>query len=150
MITRHARSTLVYLFDLLAAVAAWVGGFLLRFNFEWPAHYAEKLLIAGAVLVGVHAIACRVAGLYRGMWVFASLPDLMRVMKAVGLSALAPDILPPAWRGRPSERSARKGGAGMARNGCPPPMRVRSLVAASPGRHRSTRCPVEVRGACQK
>lgn len=102
MITRHARSTLVYLFDLLAAVAAWVGGFLLRFNFEWPAHYAEKLLIAGAVLVGVHAIACRVAGLYRGMWVFASLPDLKRVMKAVGLSALALTVLVALDRGAPA------------------------------------------------
>lgn len=102
MITRHARSTLVYLFDLLAAVAAWVGGFLLRFNFEWPAHYAEKLLIAGAVLVGVHAIACRVAGLYRGMWVFASLPDLKRVMKAVGLSALALTVLVALDHGAPA------------------------------------------------
>ncbi len=102
MITRHARSTLVYLFDLLAAVAAWVGGFLLRFNFEWPAHYTEKLVIAGAVLVGVHAIACRVAGLYRGMWVFASLPDLKRVMKAVGLSALALTVLVALDRGAPA------------------------------------------------
>ncbi|MHB1371365.1 MAG: polysaccharide biosynthesis protein [Pseudomonadaceae bacterium] len=102
MITRHARSTLVYLFDLLAAVAAWVGGFLLRFNFEWPAHYAEKLLIVGAVLVGVHAIACRVAGLYRGLWVFASLPDLKRVMKAVGLSALALTVLVALDRGAPA------------------------------------------------
>lgn len=102
MITRHARSTLVFLFDLLAAIAAWVGGFLLRFNLEWPAHYESKLLVAGAVLLFVHAIGCRVAGLYRGMWVFASLPDLKRVLKAVALSALALTILIALDRGAPA------------------------------------------------
>ena len=101
MITRHARSTLVYLFDLLAVIAAWVGGFLLRFNFEWPADYTSKMVTAGAVLLVVHAIGCRVAGLYRGMWVFASLPDLKRVLKAVGLSALALTVLIALDRGAP-------------------------------------------------
>ncbi len=102
MINTSARSILVFLFDLLAVVAAWVGGFLLRFNFEWPAHYADKMLVAGGVLLGVHAIACRVAGLYRGMWVFASLPDLKRVIKAIGLSALALTLLVALDRGPPA------------------------------------------------
>ena len=56
MMIRHARSTLVFLFDLLAAVAAWVGGFVLRFNLEWPDHYAEKMLITGTALVVVHGV----------------------------------------------------------------------------------------------
>ncbi len=63
MITRHARSYARFSLDLLAAIAAWVGGFLLRFNLEWPAHYASKLLVAGAMLLLIHAIGRRVAGL---------------------------------------------------------------------------------------
>jgi FlaA1/EpsC-like NDP-sugar epimerase len=102
MITKSARSTLVFLFDLTAVVAAWVGGFLLRFNFEWPAHYTGKMLAAGTVLLVIHGIACRVAGLYRGMWVFASLPDLKRVMKAVGISALALMFMLALDRGAPA------------------------------------------------
>lgn len=102
MITRNARTTLVFLFDLVAAVAAWVGGFMLRFNFDWPAQYAGKMLAIGAVLVCVHALGCRLAGLYRGMWVFASLPDLKRVLKAVALSALAITLLVALDRGTPA------------------------------------------------
>ena len=102
MMIRHARSTLVFLFDLLAAVAAWVGGFVLRFNLEWPDHYAEKMLITGTALVVVHGVACRVAGLYRGMWVFASLPDLKRVTKAIAISALALVVLLALDRNAPA------------------------------------------------
>ena len=75
---------------------------MLRFNFDWPAQYAGKMLAIGAVLVCVHALGCRLAGLYRGMWVFASLPDLKRVLKAVALSALAITLLVALDRGTPA------------------------------------------------
>lgn len=83
------RSVLVFLFDLFAVVIAWVGGMWIRFNFELPDEYVQKLWLALGVLLVIHAIACRWAGLYRGMWIFASLPDLKRVLRAVGVSALA-------------------------------------------------------------
>ena len=97
-----SRSVLVFLFDLFALVIAWVGGFLIRFNFDWPADYNIKVLQGLGVLLVVHAIACRWAGLYRGMWIFASLPDLKRVMKAVALSALALIMLAALDRGEPA------------------------------------------------
>lgn len=83
------RSVLVFLFDLLAVVIAWVGGMWIRFNFELPGQYTQKLWLGLGALLVIHAIACRWAGLYRGMWIFASLPDLKRVLRAVGVSALA-------------------------------------------------------------
>lgn len=81
------RSLLVFLFDLSAVAVAWLGGFLLRFNFEWPSSYNETVLFGLIVLICIQIGACYWAGLYRGMWSFASLPDLKRVMKAVGISA---------------------------------------------------------------
>ena len=83
------RTLLVFLFDIGAVAAAWVGGFLIRFNFEWPAEYGQKIFVGLIILTIIHATGCRWAGLYRGMWLFASLPDLRRVLKAVGISALA-------------------------------------------------------------
>jgi len=80
------RIALVFLFDLAAALAAWIGGFLLRFNFEWPAGYGQAIALGAGVLLPVHGFACWRAGLYRGLWVFASLPDLKRVLTAVGFS----------------------------------------------------------------
>lgn len=85
---KNLRSLLVLLFDLCAVVVAWVGGLLIRFNFNLPSNYDQKILLGLAVLLVVHAVACRWAGLYRGMWIFASLPDLKRVLKAVAVSAL--------------------------------------------------------------
>ncbi|HJV25106.1 MAG TPA: nucleoside-diphosphate sugar epimerase/dehydratase [Aromatoleum sp.] len=67
---------------------AWIGGFLVRFNFDWPSDYGGKILNGLLWLLVVHTFACWRAGLYRGMWIFASLPDLKRVLKAVGLSFL--------------------------------------------------------------
>ena len=85
---RNIRSLMVFAFDLLAMIVAWVGGYLLRFNFVWPHQYTDLILSGGAILLPLHAIICRWAGLYLGMWVFASLPDLRRVLKAVAASTL--------------------------------------------------------------
>lgn len=83
-----ARAILIFLFDLISVVVAWVGGFLIRFNFDWPFGYNDVILAWLGVLLVAHTVACRWAGLYRGMWIFASLPDLKRVLKAVVVSLL--------------------------------------------------------------
>lgn len=77
---------MVFAFDLLTVLVAWIGGFLLRFNFNWPASFIHEILLGLPLLLVVQLVACRWAGLYRGMWGFASLTDLKRVLKAVGLS----------------------------------------------------------------
>ena len=87
--SKAVLSTLVFLFDLSALVFAWAGGFLLRFNFDVPATFSLALWWGLVILLPVHALACRFAGLYRGIWLFASLPDLKRVLRAVALSTAA-------------------------------------------------------------
>lgn len=84
------RALLVFAFDVLAAGLAWFGAFWLRFNFElsWVRTYAPTLIAGAIFLLPAHGVVCRVAGLYRGMWVFASLPDIQRVLNAVGGSML--------------------------------------------------------------
>ncbi len=91
------RAWMVFLFDVIAPVVAWLGAFPLRFNLEWfalpltgaPADlvlYQSQMLAGLLVLLPAHALACRWAGLYRGLWIFASLPDLKRVLLAVAVS----------------------------------------------------------------
>lgn len=87
--TKAYLSVLVFLFDLSAIVFAWVGGGLLRFNLDLPANFMPVMGWGLLFLLPAHALACRVAGLYRGIWMFASLPDLKRVLRAVGLSTIA-------------------------------------------------------------
>lgn len=102
MINTLKRSLLVFLFDLFAVVIAWGGGLLLRFNFEWPPEYTGKAIATGVLMLCVHGIACRWAGLYRGMWVFASLPDLKRVLKAIAVSVASVTALVALDRGAPA------------------------------------------------
>ena len=88
-VTKTFLSILVFLFDLSAVVFAWVGGFLLRFNLDLPPNFVVVMGWGMVFLLPAHALACRLAGLYRGIWMFASLPDLKRVLRAVGFSTIA-------------------------------------------------------------
>ncbi len=83
------RSLLVFAFDLLAVILAWLGAFLLRFNLELPPMFRTEIMAGVLFLMAVQLAACRWAGLYRGMWSFASLPDLRRLVRAVAASAAA-------------------------------------------------------------
>lgn len=88
----NLRILLVILFDLGAVVLAWGTAFLLRFNFELTQVIWHTIGITLPWVLVVHAAAFYRFGLYRGMWRFASLPDLKRILLAVGLAAL---IVPP-------------------------------------------------------
>lgn len=87
IISGRIRSLFVFLFDLSAVVFAWVGAFLIRFNFDWPHDHQDGILLGLAPLMLAQVVACRWAGLYRGMWAYASLPDLNRVLRATVASA---------------------------------------------------------------
>ncbi|MEX2481910.1 MAG: nucleoside-diphosphate sugar epimerase/dehydratase [Gammaproteobacteria bacterium] len=79
----------VILHDLTAIVAAWALAFLSRFNFVLPPEvYIQAGLQALPLVVVVQALVARHFGLYKGLWRFASLPDLWNIIRAVGLGAL--------------------------------------------------------------
>lgn len=72
-----------FLFDLLAVVASWLVAYLVRFNGDVPASFLHGAFRALGWVLPVYALMFHMFGLYRGLWVFASLPDLMRISKAV-------------------------------------------------------------------
>jgi FlaA1/EpsC-like NDP-sugar epimerase len=75
--------------DLAAAMLAWVIAFWLRFNLEIPPSFAHVMWTRLPWVLAVYAVVFWVLGLYRGLWRFASLPDLQRILAAVGIGALA-------------------------------------------------------------
>ncbi|MDP2795168.1 MAG: nucleoside-diphosphate sugar epimerase/dehydratase [Sulfurisoma sp.] len=88
------RAFLVFLHDSAMAVAAWVGAYWLRFNLDIPERYWGSLIESLPPVVFAQSSLFLVFGLYRGMWRFASLPDLKRILVAVSLGALvAPALL---------------------------------------------------------
>ncbi|WP_042301558.1 polysaccharide biosynthesis protein [Paraburkholderia kururiensis] len=78
-----------FAFDLCAVSAAWLLAYVIRFNGPVPADFWNSGLHALFWVLVIYGLMFRGYGLYRGMWVFASLPDLVRIAKAVCVGALA-------------------------------------------------------------
>lgn len=74
---------------MAACATAWLSAFWLRFNFEIPSAYTELAMETLPWVLIIHASLFVLLGLYRGIWRFASLPDLRRIIVAVGIAALA-------------------------------------------------------------
>ncbi len=85
MIPRRFRSqgtALVH--DALMIPIAWLMAYILRFNITLPpTAYFESGINALAIIFPIQFIAFWGFGLYRGVWRFASLPDILRILKAV-------------------------------------------------------------------
>lgn len=75
---------LAILHDLAMVPIAWIGAFWVRYNMEAMPEDVIAAIWAGAViLLLVQAVAFQYYGLYRGVWRFASVPDLIRIVKSV-------------------------------------------------------------------
>lgn len=83
------RIVLAIMHDLAAVAAAWLIAFWLRFNLDLPEPYNAQAWQSALLVVPLYGTIFFVSGLYRGLWRFASLPDLQRIILAVGGGALA-------------------------------------------------------------
>ena len=86
--TLSPRTALAILHDLLAATLAWLAAYALRFNLSLPTEFVAPMWHTLVWVVPLQAATFVRFGLYRGIWRFASLPDLRRILMAVGFSAL--------------------------------------------------------------
>ncbi|HHH42569.1 MAG TPA: polysaccharide biosynthesis protein [Gammaproteobacteria bacterium] len=76
--------TLAIAHDLAMIPVAWLGAYWLRFNLGViPEEHLSAAVDILAIVVVIQAIAFHYYGLYRGVWRFASVPDLIRIGKAV-------------------------------------------------------------------
>ena len=103
----NVRRLAVFAHDALAAAIAWCIAFWLRFNLSMTHENIELMLTRLPWVVGTYAIVFWSFGLYRGLWRYASLPDLQRIVTAVGVGALAvPTLLALLRIADPVPRSA--------------------------------------------
>ncbi len=76
--------TSIFLHDLLMVPLAWFGAYWLRFNlYSIPDRFFYSALLYSPLVVAVQVSAFWTFGLYRGVWRFSSIPDLIRIGKAV-------------------------------------------------------------------
>ena len=82
--TRLKKRAIVFCHDLVMITLAWYVAYWLRFNLsKIPVDNLQQAKIILPMLIVIQAGFYWIFGLYRGIWRFASLPDLMRIIKAV-------------------------------------------------------------------
>ena len=94
LLDRLRNRTAAFSHDLIMIPVAWLGAYWLRFNLSAvPELYLDQAYAVLPVLVVLQGGVFWYLGLYRGVWRFASIPDLVRILKSiivgVGLSAVA-------------------------------------------------------------
>ncbi len=94
LINALRNRTAAFSHDLLMVPVAWLGSYWLRFNLEpVPEPFLGRALALLPLVVAIHALSFVYFGLYRGVWRFASMPDFMRITKAVLTAALTTWVL---------------------------------------------------------
>ncbi|MEZ5582914.1 MAG: hypothetical protein R3F37_09220 [Candidatus Competibacteraceae bacterium] len=84
---RLRNRTAAFIHDLIMIPLAWFGAFWLRFNLETiPDPYLYRALTLFPLVLLIHAAMFWYFGLYRGVWRFASMPDFIRIAKAVAVA----------------------------------------------------------------
>ncbi|MEK7884346.1 polysaccharide biosynthesis protein [Methyloversatilis sp. NSM2] len=83
-----SRGLIVFLCDIGFAAFAWYAAFALRFNFAIPPEFWRSMALSLPWIVLVQAAVFYFFGLYQGIWRFASLPDLQRLVRAIGAVAV--------------------------------------------------------------
>ena len=78
------RASLAFFHDACMAAIAWVGIYWLRFNLDLREPFATDMLFTLAWILPLQAAIFLALGLYRGLWRFASLLDLQRIVARRG------------------------------------------------------------------
>jgi FlaA1/EpsC-like NDP-sugar epimerase len=80
---RLRSRTAAFAHDLLMVPVAWLCAYWLRFNLgPIPPDFLDAALYALPWILSIQATVYWLFGLYRGVWRFASLPDLVRILNA--------------------------------------------------------------------
>lgn len=84
----NGRSLLAFIHDICTVAIAWVSLYWLRFNLDLPEPFAGDMWRTLAWILPLQALIFVALGLYRGLWRFASIVDLQRIVFAAGLGAV--------------------------------------------------------------
>ena len=83
------RTAVTILHDILASAASWLLAYLLRFNFDLSEPYTGLMFVDLAWIVPVQALVAWRVGMYRGLWRYASITDLRRILVTAVVGAMA-------------------------------------------------------------
>jgi O-antigen biosynthesis protein WbqV len=85
---RVDRPSVAFLHDIAMAGIAFIAAVVLRMGSDVLSNFSEDLLLALILFVVVCGAVFHFTGLYRGVWRYASLDDLLAIVRAVTLALL--------------------------------------------------------------
>jgi FlaA1/EpsC-like NDP-sugar epimerase len=84
----YLNSFVILIIDLILLSVSWYLANLLRFNFDIPESQFSVLIRFLPVILIIKALVLYFFDLYRGMWRYTSISDLMNILKAASVSSL--------------------------------------------------------------
>ncbi len=85
---KKIKTLLALLHDFFAIFFSWLFAYALRFNFDIPDEHLQVLHRALPPIVLISALCFHFIGLYRGIWRFASITDLKKIIASSLLAIL--------------------------------------------------------------
>lgn len=88
--TRHIYKNflIVLAIDVFLVAFAWYFANLLRFNFDIPLDSMAAITRLVPIILGTKMVIFYLFDLYKGMWRYTSMVDLLNIIKASGISSL--------------------------------------------------------------
>ncbi len=83
------RRLAIAVHDLCMVLLAWSSAYLVRHSFSFQAVEGAAFMQMLAVVVAAQGLVLWWTGLYRGLWRFASVPDLWNILRAAVIGGLA-------------------------------------------------------------
>ena len=90
---------LAFLYDFFAIIFSWYMAYSLRFNFTIPTEYTKDITLMIPIILSISIPIFYFNGLYRGIWRFASIADLKKILISVASASLAVIIFLFMYRG---------------------------------------------------
>lgn len=82
---RKINGIIALVYDISMIPIAWMLAYWMRFNLaDIPFTYLQQAISTLAIIILAQIIFFKIYGLHRGVWRFASIPDIIRILKASG------------------------------------------------------------------
>ncbi len=79
---------IVLAIDVILLTLSWFAAYLVRFDLDIPDKFVDEMLAILPVAILIKILCLYLFDVYRGMWRFTGVNDLLGIMKAVSLSTL--------------------------------------------------------------
>jgi UDP-GlcNAc:undecaprenyl-phosphate/decaprenyl-phosphate GlcNAc-1-phosphate transferase len=93
----YKRRVFEVLLDVVLAMVSLVAAFLLRFDGQIPSDTGRDLAQVFALVMAAKLIALQVSGAYNGLWQYAGLRDLFRLLRGAGFATLSVLAIIALW-----------------------------------------------------